>query len=184
MTYIQCSICKLSTTHQEHITRSRERGMSYVDISKEITTLAGFPVSHYAVRRHLLNHSDMEPQASKSAVGKNTRKTPKEAKSSSPGTAFVELDETGGHLESKKMTQDEVDSISDLSQILEMFNIDPSIYKVKDDTVRISKWQQREDGEFLTSYRFQFKKLYDDLEDKQAYESLVAEMKDRVGDDY
>lgn len=184
MTYIQCSICKLSNTHQEYILRSREQGLSYVDISKEVTTLAGHPVSHYAVRRHLLNHSDAQNNEDKGGVSKPPKRSAKEDKLSSPGTAFVELNESGGHLESKKMTQDEVDSIKDLSQILEMFSIDPSIYKVKDDTVRISKWQQREDGEFLTSYRFQFEKIYENLEDKQAYEDLVAEMKDRVWDDY
>lgn len=66
----------------------------------------------------------------------------------------VEFDETTGQGEA---TTSGLISEPNYDEFLRSAGYDPDVYEVVGNTVRTSKWQQREDGEWLTSFRFSFR---------------------------
>lgn len=66
----------------------------------------------------------------------------------------VEFDEVSG--EGTATTQGLVDA-PNFDEFLRQAGYDPAVYEVVGNTVRTSKWQQREGGDWLTSYRFTFR---------------------------
>lgn len=85
----------------------------------------------------------------------------------------VELDGDTGYLVS---TPQRNDKISDFSEILDEMGLDPEAFVVVG-PARISKWQQRDGGEWLTSYRVQVeKKTGEDVD----LPTLVQEVKAQI----
>ena len=66
----------------------------------------------------------------------------------------VEFDETTGFGEA---TTQGLISEPNFDEFLRSAGYDPDVYEVVGNTVRTSKWQQREGGEWLTSFRFTFR---------------------------
>lgn len=66
----------------------------------------------------------------------------------------VEFDETTGLGEA---TTQGLNSEPNFDEFLRSAGYDPEVYEVVGNTVRTSKWQQREGGEWLTSFRFTFR---------------------------
>jgi hypothetical protein len=85
----------------------------------------------------------------------------------------VELDGDTGYLVS---TPQRNDQISDFSEILVEMGLDPEAFRVVG-PARISKWQQRNDGEWLTSYRVSVEKNVGEDIDLPA---LVQEVKAQI----
>lgn len=115
--------------------------------SEAILRKFGKHISVSSLRRHINNHSNNES----TNIGK------KESVDVNPGQAKVDYSpSTGGTAVSPAYTNEELNSINSIEGVLEYFGIDSSKFKVVNDTVRISKWQQKQSGEYLTSYRFSF----------------------------
>lgn len=68
-----------------------------------------------------------------------------------PNIVFDELTGEG------TATTDALYSEPNFDQFLRNAGYDPDVYEVVGNTVRTSKWQQREDGAWLTSFRFTFR---------------------------
>lgn len=85
----------------------------------------------------------------------------------------VELDGDTGYLVS---TPQKNDTISDFSDILVEMGLDPEAFEVVG-PAKISKWQQRDGGEWLTSYRVQVEKRGGEDIDLPA---LVQEIKSQI----
>jgi len=77
-----------------------------------------------------------------------TTPTAKEPKAAWSFNRVTEYDGTQGYLQTEPMAK-----APDHSELLEMFGYDPKEVRIVG-LLKTSKWQQREDGDFLHSYRF------------------------------
>lgn len=71
-----------------------------------------------------------------------------EPKPNAPFIRATEFDGTQGYIQTEPLP-----AAPSYDELLEMFGYDPREVKIVG-TIRTSKWQQREDGEWLHSYRF------------------------------
>ena len=136
----QCLTCNLPDDLQSKIVEMRKSNASYNAIS-EYVFAHHTRISPDALSNHLRKHVPTVTPI----LG--VVKPPKgwEAK--------VEIDGDSGEVTSTPQTNGK---LTDFSQILEDFNIDPTEFEV-DGPARISKWQTFT-GEWLTSYKFKIKK--------------------------
>lgn len=142
----QCITCNLSDNVSEKVHDWFEEGAGYNEISRKIRAEFSIPISPDALSNHLKFHTKQDEESSP-VVPSLSAKPPKgwEAK--------AELDENSGVVTS---TPQKDGGMTDFSQILIEFNIDPDEFEV-DGPARISKWQTFH-GEWLTSYRFKIRK--------------------------
>lgn len=168
----QCLTCNLSASLISEIHQVSKSGVPYTEISRSLSNEHDITISADALSNHLRFHAR-----------KGTQEAP-EGASDGPATLLgvvappkppkgweprVEIDGNSGEVTS---TPQKDGTISDFSQILKEFDIDPEAFEV-DGTARVSKWQTFS-GEWLTSYKFRIraKAASRDIED------LIAIVKD------
>lgn len=146
-----CKACNL----YENLTGEKEKNeltsilRSDSTVQKKVDTIFekfNEQLSISGVKRHIKNHTSI-----------NTNKPSSKGTSTTSSTAKVDYSpSTGGTVVSPAYTNEELQSISSLDDVLEYFGIDSTKFQVVNDTVRISKWQQKGSGEYLTAYKFSF----------------------------
>jgi hypothetical protein len=167
----QCYICNMPEDVVRRVHAQREvAGLSYDKIGKELGISADAVGNHlksHTIRTNLALNPALTPgfyspgqiridngyqwTGTKEPVLGVVAPPPKPPKGWEPR---VELDGDTGYLVS---TPQKTDTISDFSEILAEMGLDPEAFRVVG-PARISKWQQRNDGEWLTSYRVQVEK--------------------------
>lgn len=149
----QCLTCNLSTGLIHDLHEKSRQGVSYTELSRALADEHNITISADALSNHLRFHArkmpeiqnEEGPQALTGVVA-----PPKPPKGWEPR---VEIAGDEGEVTS---TPQKDGKISDFSQILVEFDIDPEEFEV-DGSTRISKWQSQS-GEWLTSYRFNIRK--------------------------
>jgi hypothetical protein len=149
----QCLTCNLSKELIHLIHKSSRLGTPYKAISQFLDESYNVSISADALSNHLRYHArkmpeiqnEEGPQALQGIVA-----PPKPPKGWEPK---VEITGDEGEVTSTPQTDGK---LTDFSQILEEFDIDPNEFEV-DGTARISKWQSMS-GEWLTSYKFIIRK--------------------------
>src|SRR4030095_7363090 len=145
----QCRTCNAPETVQRFITEQhKELGPKYTEISRRL--LASHPaysVGPDALTTHIQKHAQLSasvPTVTPLLGVVNPPVTPPKG-----WEAKVELDGDSGEVTTTPQTDD---TISDFSEILVGFGIDPNEFEI-DGKVRLSKWQVF-DGTWRTSYKF------------------------------
>lgn len=147
----QCNTCNLS----DHITQDihdwfEELGPQYTELSRRLDAEYSIRISPDALSNHLKFHSVQDIDNPTPLLG--VVKPPKgwEPK--------VELHGDEGTVTS---TPQKNGKLTDFTQILEEFDIDPTVFEVLDETLSISKWEPIPD-EWRTAYRFKIRKKRSD----------------------
>jgi predicted phosphodiesterase len=152
----QCRTCNAPVSVQLYISgQYKELGPKYTEISRRLLAVhPEYSVGPDALTTHLQKHAAVSfPSADESTV------TPLLGVVNPPVTppkgweAKVELDGDSGEVTTTPQTDD---TISDFSEILVGFGIDPNEFEI-DGKVRLSKWQVF-DGTWRTSYKFQIRR--------------------------
>lgn len=168
----QCMTCNAPEEIQKYMIVLRADGESYETISTKVSAkYYPFTISPDAVANHLKKHVEFV-----TTTTTNTNLSPllgvvnPPAKPPKGWEPRVELDGDSGEVVTTPQTDD---SITDFSQILTEFGIDPDEFEI-DGKVRLSKWQTPS-GEWRTSYKFVIarKRSAEPLE----LPSLLAEVK-------
>lgn len=160
----QCRTCNAPDEIQNYMVVLRSDNESYESISTKVSSkYFPFVISPDAVSNHLRKHASASPVPST-----DTTVTPLLGVVNPPVTPpkgwepRVELDGDSGEVTT---TPQKNDKITDFSQILEEFGIDPKEFEI-DGAVRLSKWQMFNRGlkndegdvvggyEWLTAYKF------------------------------
>lgn len=172
----QCLTCNLNKDLVHAIHQSTKNGLSYKQISQYLSHNHDISISPDALSNHLRfhargNEADIPQEASEApSDGPETLlgvvAPPRPPKGWEPR---VELNGDTGEVTS---TPQKDGTLSDFSQILAEFDIDPEAFEV-DGPARVSKWQTFY-GDWLTSYKFRIraKATSRDIED------LIAIVKD------
>lgn len=151
----QCLTCNLSNELVHAIHTAFKEGASYKQISRFLDAVHNISISPDALSNHLRFHARKAPQEAPEAASDGPATLlgvvapPKPPKGWEPR---VELNGDSGEVTS---TPQKDGTLSDFSQILTEFDIDPEAFEV-DGPARISKWQSFS-GEWLTSYKFKIK---------------------------
>jgi hypothetical protein len=149
----QCLTCNLSTGLIHDIHEKSRQGVTYTELSRVLADEHNITISSDALSNHIRYHArkmpaienEEGPQALLGIVA-----PPKPPKGWEPK---VEITGDEGEVTS---TPQKDGKLSDFSQILEEFDIDPEEFEVEG-TARISKWQSMA-GDWLTSYKFNIRK--------------------------
>lgn len=143
MTKTRCKTCLLGQSAVWFVCELHSKGWTSEEISRELNSKFNVYVSERAIRRHIKDHA------------KNTSKSKSEGKSvDSPIKPGMTINEDGtGIIQSLPQTR----TITDFSDILREMDLDPDEFEVIG-SARVSKWQQVEDGPWLTSYRLNIQK--------------------------
>lgn len=174
MTHIKTT-CKTCLLYSDTVGSSRQKVLDDIFRSQDpmskkseaILRKFGKHISVSSLRRHINNHSASTP----------SNLVKKESVDIKPGQAKVDYSpSTGGTAVSPAYTNEELSSIDSLEDVLEYFGIDSSKFRVVNDTVRISKWQQKMSGEYLTSYRFSF----EPKEDEESLKDYINELSKKI----
>jgi predicted phosphodiesterase len=139
-----CISCNASENIADQIYRWHVQGETFASIARSLKSEYGMAISEDAVSNHLRLHVRTEGLV-QPIVG--VVKPPK------GWEARVELNGDHGEVVS---TPQKNDKLSDFSQILEEFNIDPEEFEI-DGAAKMSKWQTPS-GNWLTAYKFQIRK--------------------------
>lgn len=180
MTYNhQCKTCNLPDPLLTLSYDMYESGNGFLSISKELSNNHSIYISSDALRNHFKKHYDFyQVQDSDDEPVVENVSNPSEFRPSG-----IEINEDGkGFLQTPAISGDEM--ITDFSDILREMNVDPNEFVVMG-TARISKWKNREDGDYLTSYRVNIQKketlekaVEDILPTIQTYEPKVPDSKE------
>lgn len=147
----QCRTCNAGPVIQQYIHDLHASGEKFAAISRKVNhKFYPWKISADAVASHLKNHL-VDTETLTPLLG--VVNPPAPVKAPKGWEARVELDGDSGEVTS---TPQNNDKLTDFSQILEEFDIDPNEFEV-DGPARISKWQTFH-GEWLTSYKFRIKK--------------------------
>ena len=165
----QCRTCNAPEAVQSYISELYEQlGPAYTEISRKVNAkFTTFRVGPDALTNHLVKHvsvSAPEPTVTPIIGVVNPPVTPPKG-----WEPRVEIDGESGEVTTTPQTNDK---LTDFSQILEEFGIDPEEFEVEGN-IRLSKWQIY-DGEWRTSYRFRIVKKNPNTFDLPA---LVQEVK-------
>ncbi len=135
-----CPVCDPSI-HDE-VTKARKQGNTYVEIGKTLNISESAIRSHFRYSHHDKGNSGQVVYAS--------------------GQPRLEVTSTGGEFETGELTEP-LDLSTDWDSVLRGFGLDPEIFEVADDTVKMSKWQtskRLENGDrdiiWLYSYKARF----------------------------
>jgi len=151
-----CKTCNAPEAVQSFITQLySEIGPKYTEISRQVALkFVVFRISPDALTTHLTQHvnlsfvPDDEPTVTPVLGVVNPPVTPPKG-----WEARVEIDGDSGEVVTTPQLNDK---LTDFSQILEEFGIDPNEFEVEGN-IRLSKWQVW-DGSWRTSYRFRIVK--------------------------
>lgn len=172
----QCLSCNLSESLIESIHDWYTKGLPYAEISRSLSREHDITISPDAVSNHLRFHvkdprtamtTDADPLQPLLGVVPPT-KAPKgwEAK--------VEFNEDTGTGEVTSTPQQD-GKLTDFSQILVDFDIDPESFEV-DGGAKISKWQTFY-GDWLTAYKFRIRRKVASSVDMQELVGLIKDVK-------
>lgn len=160
MTKTRCKTCLLDQSAVRFVHELHGKGWSSEEISRELNNKFKVYISERAIRRHIKDHA------------KNISKNRTEGKSTdTPIKPGMTINEDGtGVIQSLPQTR----TITDFSDILREMDLDPDEFEVIG-SARVSKWQQVEDGPWLTSYRLNIQKR---SSNKKDIEELLPYIKD------
>lgn len=146
MTYNnQCKTCNLPTQYINIINNMYENGEGFIKISRELKS-SGMPTSVDSLRNHYRKHYTGASETYSNISSDNTSDHNPEFRPSG-----IEINQDGkGYVQTPPIKGD--DLITDFSDILIDMGIDPDEFEILG-TARVSKWKNKEDGEYLTSYR-------------------------------
>lgn len=150
----QCLTCNLNEELVHAIHKSAQKGLSYKSISQFLASNHNIIISPDALSNHLRfhargNEADIPIESGQPQTLLGVVAPPKPPKGWEPR---VEIDGNTGEVTS---TPQKDGTLSDFSQILREFDIDPDAFEV-DGGARVSKWQTFH-GEWLTSYKFRIR---------------------------
>lgn len=153
----QCLTCNLSTDLIHDIHEATREGVGYTDLSRRLASTHNITISPDALSNHLRFHARANEKTITTEPTESTgpqtllgvASPPKPPKGWEPR---VDIDGNTGEVTS---TPQKDGGISDFSQILKEFDIDPEAFEV-DGGARVSKWQTFH-GEWLTSYKFRIR---------------------------
>lgn len=166
-----CKTCTLygnvvGTHKQKKFDVIMESNDSFTTKSERIFATFGYQISPSSIRRHKANHTSSK-ETTKDSVDEFVK----------PSGAKVDYSPSiGGTAVSPAYTNEELKSINSLSDVLDYFGIDSNKFRVVNDTVRISKWQQKQSGEYLTSYRFSFEPKDEDGDVEEYIKDLSTKL--------
>ena len=133
----QCKTCNMPKQVQDYMDSAVDGGMSFRALSTNLEKIHGIHIADTSIGNHYKNHRDKNLSIDSSDTPPGWRPS-------------LVLNEDGtGEVVSKPKTDG---NITDFSDILSEMGIDPDSFEVVGNA-RISKWQNKTDGEFLTSYR-------------------------------
>ena len=161
---IQCLTCNLERSDVERLHALRAAGASFESLSTETAKMGG-PISADALSNHFRRHAVQELKPLLGVISPDeARKNfgviaagPVSTSIATPPKGWgprVEMGGDAGYLVSTPQTDDK---ISDFSEILAEMGLDPKAFEVVG-AARISKWQQKTTGEWLTAYRVSVRK--------------------------
>ena len=165
-----CRTCNAPEAVQNFIVQLYEEiGDQYTEISRQVNLkFVTFRIGPDALTNHLKNHVALS-EPSESTVAPILGVVNPPIVPPKGWEARVEIDGDSGEVTTTPQTNDK---LTDFSQILEEFGIDPEDFEI-DGSIRLSKWQVY-DGSWRTSYKFRIVRRNPATFDLP---SLVAEVK-------
>lgn len=177
--HIQCLTCNLSEKIANEIHDWYESDPNYAKVSKNLFETYNIRISPDAISNHLKFHTRQELETEDEVP------VPKGFLGKPPKGWEPHATIKGNEGEIVSPAQNKPD-LTDFSDILRFFKVDPDVFEVLDETIQIRQWQQY-GGDWLSYYKFNIRKkvttrdlsyLFEIVKDVKPHEFRVEDLAD------